>query len=1280
MHIDPTFFEQILAALPDGVTISDRNFTIIYQNSLIRGIFGDRVGETCHRVYEGRDTVCEGCGLQQVFATGRPVTVRRTIETPDGNTIYWEIACFPLKNQDGDIIAGVELGRDITARQRAEEERLANLRFFECMDRINRAIQGAPDLDQLMRIVLEIVLDVFDCDRAYLLHPCDPTAATWQVPMERTRPEYPGVLAQRHEMPMDPEVAATMRLLLDAEGPLRFGPDTAYPLPTQVAEQFHLQSFMGMALRPKRGQPWQFGIHQCSRPRQWTANEVRLLQEIGHRLADGLTSLLASRDLLEQQQHAQSLLRLTQELERTLDYDAVIEAARTEVERIIGYRHLWAYLFAKDKQYAYALAADGSTSADIMTDPSTLRLTIPGDPMLEEIAAAKDLVIVADAGTDARTDKEIVARLGNRTIVNVPILLLDRHMGSIGMGTFGDEGVLLPTASQQQYLAALASHMAVVLDRILLLAERRRAEKERLANLKFFESMDRINRAIQGAADLEQMMQYVLDTVLEMFGCDRASLIYPCDPNAASWQVPMERYNKAYPGLFALGTAMPMTPEVAAMHRASLLSDHPILFGIGTPFPLPEDVQKFGDQTGIGMAIYPKIGKAWGFSVVQCAYTRAWTPEEANLLQEIGRRLADGITGLLSYREQRENRAFLDSIVESIPNMLLVKDAQTLRFVRINKAGEQLLGYSRNELLGKSDYDFFPPHIADSFTTMDRQALTLKQPVDIPEEIIRLKNEEERILHTRKIPLLNDSGTPQYLLGISEDITAQKHAEESLNKLSQAVEQSPVSILITDAAGNIEFANSHFTQTSGYSFAEVMGQNPRIFKSGETSDTQYRHLWQTISSGGVWRGEFHNRKKNGELYWEQATIAPIRNAEHRITHYVAVKEDITEHKLLEEQLRQSQKMEAVGRLAGGVAHDFNNMLGVIVGHAELLLNQMDPAQPFFAPLQEIRKAAEKSGNLTRQLLAFARKQAIAPVLVDLNEVVEGMIKMLQRIIGEDIHLSWSPGRTLWPVMVDPGQIDQVLANLCVNARDAIAGVGKVTIETNNNSFDEAYCAEYPGYIPGDYVLLAVSDSGCGMTHDILANIFEPFFTTKEVGKGTGLGLATVYGIVKQNNGFINVYSEPGHGTTFKIYLPRQTAENGQSPQNTIAAPIALGSETILIVEDDREILKITRMILEKQGYTVLATTSPLEAIRLADDYAGHIDLLLTDVVMPEMNGRDLAQTLTSHHPGIKQLFMSGYTANVIAHHGVLAPGIHFIQKPFSIQELAAKVRETLRDI
>jgi signal transduction histidine kinase len=413
----------------------------------------------------------------------------------------------------------------------------------------------------------------------------------------------------------------------------------------------------------------------------------------------------------------------------------------------------------------------------------------------------------------------------------------------------------------------------------------------------------------------------------------------------------------------------------------------------------------------------------------------------------------------------------------------------------------------------------------------------------------------------------------------------------------------------------------------------------------------------------------------------------IMAREHAEETLVSLRREIAERKRAEEeqerlqsQLIQSQKMESVGRLAGGVAHDFNNMLGVILGHAEMALEQLDPSEPLHADLEEIRKAAARSADLTRQLLAFARKQVVSPKVLDLNTTVGRMLTMLKRLMGEDIDLIWIPGKELWPVKVDPSQIDQMLANLCVNARDAVVeGVGKVTIETENSAFDEAYCDLHAGFTPGQYVLLAVSDNGCGMDHETISHVFEPFFTTKEVAKGTGLGLATVYGAVKQNNGFIHVYSEPGRGTTFKIYLPSHQARTEHLPEGEPVQPAVCGRETVLLVEDEPAILQMTTRMLERMGYTVLAANRPGEAMRLAETHPGQIHLLMTDVVMPEMNGRDLAKNLISLYPNLRRLFMSGYTANVIAHHGVLDEGVHFIQKPFSKEELAARVRKALEE-
>jgi len=406
--------------------------------------------------------------------------------------------------------------------------------------------------------------------------------------------------------------------------------------------------------------------------------------------------------------------------------------------------------------------------------------------------------------------------------------------------------------------------------------------------------------------------------------------------------------------------------------------------------------------------------------------------------------------------------------------------------------------------------------------------------------------------------LVDHSKVIQYNI---RDITARKRAYAERKQLMAAIDQVGEVIVMTYAQGGIQFVNPSFERTTGYSREEAIGQSMHILKSGEQDESFYRNLWGILIGGKVWEGRIVNKRKDGALYTEETTITPVRDpSSGRIVNYVSVGRDISENLRLSAKLQQVQKMEAVVRLAGGVAHDFNNMLCVIIGHANLALMGLDATQPLHANLEEIRKAAERSADLTRQLLAFARKQTIAPKVLNLNETVTGMFKMLKRLIGESVDLNWQPENDLWPVKMAPSQVDQILINLCINASDSITGVGKITLETGNNVADEGYCAHNPGFVPGEYVRLTVSDNGCGMDKKTLAHIFEPFFTTKAVGEGTGLGLSTVYGAVKQNNGFINVYSEPGMGTAFTVYLPRFMNKSEQAPTESVTESAQRGQE------------------------------------------------------------------------------------------------------------------------
>ncbi len=505
-----------------------------------------------------------------------------------------------------------------------------------------------------------------------------------------------------------------------------------------------------------------------------------------------------------------------------------------------------------------------------------------------------------------------------------------------------------------------------------------------------------------------------------------------------------------------------------------------------------------------------------------------------------------------------------------------------------------------------------------------------------------------------------------------------KISEENLSQLrsylSNIIDSMPSVLIGVNMHGEVTQWNKMSEDYTGILAESVTGN--KLCDVFPEMQSEMEKIFESIQTGKIKKYVNKPFQSGNEVVYQNLTIYPLSGGSSKGA--VIILEDVTKEHDLEIQLQQSKKMEAIGQLAGGVAHDFNNMLGVILGHAEMAMENLDPTLSIFNDLNEIQKAAKRSAEITRQLLAFARKQTIKRKVIDLNETVESILKMLRRLIGEDIELVWSPSDELWPLKMDSSQIDQVLANLFVNARGAITGVGKIVVETGNKTFDEEYCATQTGYVPGEYVRLTVSDNGRGMSKETVSHIFEPFFTTKDIGEGTGLGLATVYGAVKQNNGFINVYSEPGQGTTFSIYLPRHQGEVEQDQPKANVKPLIGGKETILLVEDEPPILLMTSRMLQGMGYNVLTATGPNEAIRLAGEFSQRIDLLITDVIMPEMNGRDLAEKFLVEKSVSKCLFMSGYTADIITKHGIIDEKVCFIQKPFSKKDLAEKVRQILQ--
>jgi two-component system, cell cycle sensor histidine kinase and response regulator CckA len=505
-------------------------------------------------------------------------------------------------------------------------------------------------------------------------------------------------------------------------------------------------------------------------------------------------------------------------------------------------------------------------------------------------------------------------------------------------------------------------------------------------------------------------------------------------------------------------------------------------------------------------------------------------------------------------------------------------------------------------------------------------------------------------------------------------------AEESLRKLSRAVEQSADTIVITNSEGIIEYVNPAFEALTGYSQQEAVGQTPGILTSGQQAPALYRELWETISIDNVYHSIVVNRKKNGELYYVDESISPIRDGAGHITHFVYNDRDLTKRLHLEAQLLQAQKMDAVGRLAGGVAHDFNNLLTIITSYSELALDSVIPGSPTQSRLQEILSAARRAAELTGQLLAFSRNQPQALRVAELNPVIDRIVKTLHRLIGEDIELTFVPGAGLGRIRLDPVQIEQILMNLAANARDAMPQGGRFTVETSNVCLDEEYVVNKKAMIPtGRYAVLTMTDTGAGISADHLPHVFEPFYTTKPFGKGTGLGLATVYGIVKQNHGFVWAYSEGGMGTVFKIYLPCvQDRMAAIEAPDTGTDAMPRGTETLLLVEDEDALRRAAAEFLSLRGYSVLEARDGLDALSVAKNHGSKIHLAVTDVVMPHLSGGQLANELGMLRPETRVLFVSGYAGQTVVDHKVAVDvENNFLQKPFTLKQLAGKVRAVL---
>ncbi|MCP4645083.1 MAG: PAS domain S-box protein [bacterium] len=626
--------------------------------------------------------------------------------------------------------------------------------------------------------------------------------------------------------------------------------------------------------------------------------------------------------------------------------------------------------------------------------------------------------------------------------------------------------------------------------------------------------------------------------------------------------------------------------------------------------------------------------------------------------------------------ELRDSEQRYHSLFEHASDAIfLLKDGH---FVDCNPKTLDLFGCTRDQIVGETPYGFSPETQADGRQSTEKAIEKIQAALQGEPQTFEWQHcRRDGSLFDAEVNLNRlELGGVEHVLVIVRDITERKNAEAELRRFALVIEQAAEIVVIADTEGSITYVNPAFEEVTGYTREEAIGQNPRILKSGEMDESIYRVLWETLVRGETWSGRLVNKRKDGTLFTEDATISPLRSTSGEVVSYVAVKHNVSRELELEEQFFQAQKMEAVGQLAGGVAHDFNNLLQVIQGYGELVMMDLDAGSKMYDGLNQVMEASDRARTLVRQLLAFSRKQVLELEDVDLSGVVGNLAKMIQRVIGADISFDIHSEPGYKRIRADKGQLEQILMNLCVNARDAMPEGGALTVETGSVTLDGEFCAANDWAKPGRYVVLSVSDTGCGMDEETQRRIFEPFFTTKELGKGTGLGLSTVFGIVRQHHGMVHVYSEIGTGSAFRIYLPKLEGAETKQEEEVLAPPRG-GTETVLLADDDKAVCGVAENILTRAGYTVLTAFDGEDAIRVFDEHAEEIDLALLDVVMPNLGGKAVAHHIRETCAETPVLFASGYSADAIHTGYILDEGVRLIQKPYHRIELLRRVREVL---
>ncbi len=1134
------------------------------------------------------------------------------------------------------------------------EEAQRRAEYMATLNRIGLAITSGLDLGEVLNALYEQLSRIMDVDAFYVAL-YDEETGIIDFPL-LTGPNGPTHIKPQH---VEHRPGLTGHVIRSRQ-PLYLPDIWAIPpeAPYQVIKLIDLptRSYIGVPLIYRERVIGVLSV-QSYEPNAYTDTDVQLVTTIATQAAVAIENARLFQAEREQREMAEALWEAARVMGASLELNQTLRLILDQLKRVLVYDTASVLILHEGNAPDLVV---GVGFADEQMTCQEARGLLQESPILRQMARDLQPVISADVrqleGWIWVPGAEHV-----RSWLGIPLVAHGTMIGALMVdhsqpGFYG--------MAELQRAQAIAQHAAQAIENARLF----QAEREQR---EMAEALRQAAAAISSTLDRDEILDHILEQAGRVIPNDavNVTMIEEGQVRIVRWR----GYERFGQDIQSVLLPLDSTPSLQKMYQT------------GRPLVIPDT------ETYAGWVQVPEVDwvrsyaaapirvrdRVIGFLNADSATPNFYQQEHADRLRAFADQISLALTNAELFRMVAQDRRDWEVTFDAMQDAVAVVD-HNQRIVRANRTFARLVHRS------------FPQIIGQNYPRLLKGMSCLQPPCSLERageggQVATCTHEYQgRTFEVQVTPVAGEEkGEPHRAaraIYVLRDITERLRAEESQRRLSTAIEQAAEAVMITDPKGVIVYVNPAFERIVGYSRAEVVGQRPDVLATGSPSRISHSPLWAAVTAGQVWQERLRHVRRDGSPYILDITITPVRNQAGEIVNYVATMRDVTREIQLEEQFHQAQKMEALGQLAGGVAHDFNNLLTVIHLSTRLLRRQLRPEDPLWEHVVRIEEAGERAAKLTRQLLSFSRREVVEPRVLNLNQIVGDLSRMLQRIIGENIELKTVLADGLLPIKADPSQIDQVILNLAVNARDAMPHGGTLTIETSNIFLDQFYVASHVDARPGQHVLLSISDTGVGMNDEVKAHLFEPFFTTKERGQGTGLGLATVFGIVKQNGGHIRVYSEVGQGTTFKIYLPC-TQDTGEQPPANVRPPatdsLVRGTETVLVVEDKHEVRDLIVQVLSSCGYQVLTAANGPEALQIGDQHAGPIHLLLTDVVMPRMNGKELADQFRERRPQLRVLYMSGYADNAIVEHGALMPGAAFLSKPFTVEDLMQKVRAVL---